>query len=117
MKVLLPIILVAVTVVLVALALFGVGPSHGTVGIASGSALPGFTPKADSPAQALTNFLTDVRRRNWDRAYASLSKKSDIDEPTFIQDWIGSNGSLRSLSSLENVDPRPLHETNDQADE
>lgn len=115
MKFVLPILLVAVTVGLMVLALFGAGQAHGTVGIASGSALYGLTPKASTPEQALTNLLVDVQRRNWDRAYAAISKTSGVDKQSFIQDWIASNGSLRSFSNLEGFDSRPLHITNDDA--
>jgi hypothetical protein len=113
MRFALPIILVAVTVALMAAALFGDGHGAGTVGIAAGSAL--FTPNAGTPEQATANLFTDLKRRNWDRAFASLSKNSGIDEDSFIHDWLGSNGSLRSLSNLEGYDPRPLHATDDQA--
>ena len=51
MKYILPIILVAVTAVLMVLALFGAGQARGTVGIAAGSAV--YTPKASTPDQAL----------------------------------------------------------------
>ena len=115
MKLAMPILVVAATVGLMVLALFGVAHSGGTVGIATGYALPGLTPKAATPEQAASNFLTDVQRRHWDRAYADLSKTSAADEPSFIQDWSGSNGSLRTLSSLESFDVRPVHATDSVA--
>jgi hypothetical protein len=115
MKFTLPIILLAVTVALMVLALLGAGHARGTVGIETGSAVRGFTPKASTPEQALANLLTDVQRRNWDRAFSGLSKTSSTDEQSFIQDWIGSNGSLRSFSNLEGFDSRPLHATSDEA--
>jgi hypothetical protein len=116
MKIALPIILVVATAGLMVIALAGTGNARGTVGIAGGSAMYGLTPKASTPEQALNNLLVDVQRRNWDRAYDALSKNSAADKQDFIQDWIGSNGSLRSFSSLEGFDPRPLHITDDQAD-
>jgi hypothetical protein len=116
MRLALPIVLVAITLGLIAAALFGLGQSGGTVGIAAGSALPGLTPSAGTPEQALANLFTDLRRRNWDRAFAALSKSSGVDEPAFIQDWIGTNGSLRTFSNLEGYDSRPLHTTNDGAE-
>jgi hypothetical protein len=115
MKLTLPIILVVATVALMALALLGAGQARSTVGIDTGSAVRGFTPKPSTPEQALANLLTDVQRRNWDRAFAGLSKTSGTDEQSFIQDWTGSNASLRSFSSLEGFDSRPLHATNDDA--
>ncbi|PYX45640.1 MAG: hypothetical protein DMG79_18800, partial [Acidobacteria bacterium] len=74
MKRLLPVIIVAVTVLLMAVGLTGAGRSKGTVGIASGSALPGFSANASTPEQAMANFLVDVQRRNWDRAFASIER-------------------------------------------
>ena len=109
------ILIVAVTVVLMFLGL-STGRSAGTVGIASGAALPGFSTSAPNPEQALNNFLLDVQRRNWDRAFSSVERTSDtLNEQAFIQEWVGSNGGLRSFSSLERFDTRPLHATNSEA--
>jgi len=115
MKFVIPITLVAVTVVLMALALAGVGRSVENVGIEKGSAVAGFTPRAATPEQAMSNLLLDVQRRNWDRAYDAVSKTSEVTETSFIQDWSGSNGSLRAFSALEGFDARPLHATTDEA--
>lgn len=115
MKFTLPIILVVVTAGLMVLALLGTGHAGGTVGIATGSAFGGLTPKASTPEQALANLLVDVQRRNWDRAFSALSKTSGGDEQSFIQDWVGSNGSLRSFSNLEGFDSRPMHTTGAEA--
>jgi len=109
------ILIVAVSVVLMFLGL-STGRSAGTVGIASGTALPGFSTSAPNPEQALNNFLLDVQRRNWDRAFSSVERTSDtLNEQAFIQEWVGSNGGLRSFSSLERFDTRPLHATNSEA--
>jgi hypothetical protein len=113
MKYALPVVLVAVTAALMVLGLYGTGQAGGTVGVTKGSAL--HTAKADTPDQGLANLLADVERRNWDRAFADVSPSSGITEQAFIQDWMGSNGSLRSFSSLEGFDARPLHGTNDEA--
>jgi hypothetical protein len=115
MKLILPIILVAVIALLMVAALAGAGSGPARIGIETGSAVYGLTPKASTPQQALNNLLSDVQRRNWDQAFAALSKTSATDKQSFIQDWIGSNGSLRSFSSLEGSDPRPLHISNDDA--
>lgn len=115
MKFTLPIILVVVTAVLMVLAVVGAGSAHGTVGIAAGSAVRGLTPKASTPDQALTNLLVDLQRRNWDRAFSELANSNGGDEQTFVQEWLGSHGSLRSLSNLEAFESRPLHATNDEA--
>lgn len=109
------ILIVAVTVALLFLGL-STGRSAGTVGVAAGTALPGFSASASTPEQALNNFLLDVQRRNWDRAFAGIERTSDtLNEQAFIQEWIGSNGGLRSFSSLEHFDTRPLHATESDA--
>jgi hypothetical protein len=113
MKFILPIILVLVTAGLMMLGLFMGGQASGTIGIAAGSAV--YTPKASTAEQALKNLLVDVQRRNWDRALAAVSKSSATDKQSFIQEWTGSNGSLRAFSSLEGFESRPLHITNDEA--
>jgi len=113
MKFILPIILVVVTAGLMVLGLFIGGQARGTVGIAAGSAV--YSPKADNAEQALKNLLADVQRRNWDRALAAVSKSSATDKESFIQEWTGSNGSLRSFSALEGFESRPLHITADEA--
>src|SRR5258706_9301712 len=115
MKFTLPIILVVITAGLMVVALVGAGHAHGTVGIAAGSAVGGLTPKASTPEQGLTNLLVDLQRRNWDRAFSALANSSGGDEQSFVQDWLGSHGSLRSLSNLEGFESRPLHATNDYA--
>jgi hypothetical protein len=116
MKRVLPVVLVIATVVLIGLSLVGAGSARGTVGIAAGSAMYGLTPKAATPEQALNNLLIDVQRRNWDRAYGELAKTSGSDEAAFIEDWMGTNGSLRSFSNLESFEPRPMHITDNQAE-
>ena len=110
------IVLAAVTVGLILTGLTGAGGSGGTVGIASGSALPGFSASASTPEQAMSNFLLDIQRRNWDRAFAAVERTNDSgNEEAFIQEWIGSNGGLRSFSNLESYDARPLHATDSGA--
>jgi len=117
MKLALPIVIliVAVTVVLIFVGL-STGRSSGILGVASGAALPGFSASASTPEQALNNFLLDVQRRNWDRAFSSIERTSDnLNEQAFIQEWVGSNGGLRAFSGLERFDTRPLHATNSDA--
>lgn len=110
------VVIVAVTVLLMFLGLTSVGRAPVTVGIASGSALPGFTPDASTPEQALNNFLLDVHKRNWDRAFAAIERTSDtLNQQAFIQEWTGSNGGLRTFSALERFETRPLHATDSDA--
>src|SRR5580698_10130133 len=119
MKQALPIVLVVITAALMVVSLTSIGQAHahGTVGIAAGSAMYGLTPKGDTPEQALTNLLVDVQRHNWDVAVSRLwnASANENEKQSFIQDWAGSNGSLRSFSNLEGFDLRPMHITNDEA--
>ena len=110
------VVIVAVTVILMAVGLTSVGRPSGTVGIASGSALPGFSSDTSTPEKALNNFLLDIQKRNWGRAFASTERTSDaINEQSFIQDWVGLSGGLRSFSALERFESRPLHATDSEA--
>jgi hypothetical protein len=112
----LPIVLVVLTALLMVVGLSGAGRSAGTVGIASGSALPGFAEKADTPEQSLGSFLSDIQRRNWDRAFSEVEKTNgSVDEASFIQEWMGANGGLRAFSNLERYEARPLHATDSEA--
>jgi hypothetical protein len=116
MKIVLPIIIVAITVLLLFVGLTGAGRSSGTVGIASGSALPGLTDSGATPEQTLGSFLSDVQRRNWGPAFSRVEKTNDaMNEQGFVQEWIGSNGGLRSFSNLERYEMRPLHATDSEA--
>jgi hypothetical protein len=116
MRSILPIALVAATVLLMVIGLTSIGRSSGTVGVASGSALPGFSSNPNTPEQALSNFLIDVQKRNWDSAFSSVERTNDsVNEQSFIQEWTGINGGLRTFSSLESYDARPLHATDSEA--
>ncbi len=113
MRLILPIVLVAVTVVLIAVALTSANATGKTVGISAGSTF--LTPKPTTPDQALSNLLLNAKRRNWDEAFNSVSNAQAPNKQSFIQDWTGSYGSLRAFSALEGYDIRPLHITNDEA--
>ena len=109
------IIILVVTVLLVVAGLHSTAGA-GTVGIAAGSALPGFSANASTPEQALSNFLIDIQRRNWGDAFANAERTSaNLTEAEFAQSWMGANGGLRSFSNLESYDARPLHATDAEA--
>lgn len=116
MKIALPIIIVAVTVLLLAAGLTSAGGSGAAIGVASGAALPGFTANPSTPGQALANFLVDVQKHNWGRAFSEVETTNDaMNEQAFIQSWQGTNGGLRSFSNLESYDARPMHATDSDA--
>jgi hypothetical protein len=70
---------------------------------------------ANTPQEAVQALLTDVQSHNWDGAYSRLGNHNDVEEQAFIRDVAGSNGSLRTFSSLENFNTWPLHANADQA--
>jgi hypothetical protein len=115
MRIALPIALVALTAVFITISLFAGGHSRATEEV-DGAALFAFEPAANTPEQAVANLMHDVQRKQWDQAFATLSRTSGIDQKNFVEDLNGSPGSLRSFSVLESFEPRPLHITSDSAD-
>lgn len=114
MKRTLPVVLVIVTVALVVIGLTVTGHSNESADI--GGALPSFSANANTPEQGLANFLVDVQKRNWDRAFANVERANDsTNEQSFIRSWSGADGGLRSFSNLEGYDARPLHATDSEA--
>jgi hypothetical protein len=114
MKLFLITFFVAATVALIIAGLYQTPTaSAGTVGITSGSSL--LAPKPDTPDRALTLFLEDMQRRNWRKAFGDVAQANGVDQQAMMQEWSGSNGSLRTFSSLEGFQLWPLHEANDDA--
>ena len=115
MKWALAISLVVVTAILIAIAVIHPVSGSGTVGIAAGSALPGFAARPDTPEHALTIMLNGVQRRDWSKAYSVVARNNGVDEQSIALEWTGSDGSLRTFSNLESFDLWPLHATDDDA--
>lgn len=114
MKLFLTVFFVAATIALIIAGLYQTPPaSAGTVGITSGSSL--LAAKPDTPDRALTLFLEDMQRRNWRKAFGDVAQSNGVDEQAMMQEWSGSNGSLRTFSNLEGFQLWPLHATNDDA--
>jgi hypothetical protein len=109
------ILVLVVTAGLIVIGLAGPGRGAGTLGVASGSAVPGLTPAAATPEQAITNLLGNVQRREWQGAYAQLANSSEVDQTQFTKELAGRDGSIRSLSTLQSWELHPLHETNNDA--
>src|SRR5215472_11838511 len=116
MRYALPIAILIVTIVLLFLGLaVGAGPT-GTIGIAQGPSLIGGHGNAASPEQAIHAFLADVQRRDWDRAFSAVeTTHGGMNKQSFVQEWIGTNGGLRSFSNLEHYEVRPLHASDSEA--
>ncbi|MBZ5532919.1 MAG: hypothetical protein LAO20_15935 [Acidobacteriia bacterium] len=116
MKIAGPILIVLATAILVALGF--VQPSRGgtSVGTTSGSTLSVLKPAAATPEQGIANFLSDVRRRDWSAAYLQLANSGEGDSGQLARSIGGSDGSLRSLSTLERWELSPLGESANAAE-
>jgi hypothetical protein len=70
---------------------------------------------AVTPEQAVQALMAEIQSHNFQQAYASLDPSSDIDLESFTRDVAGSDGSLRTYSTLQSADVNPLHANGDQA--
>lgn len=115
MKFAIPMLILVVTLALITVSPLFTGRLGGTVGIASGGSLPGLKSAAASPEQAVAGFLGDVQKRDWNSAHARLADSASVDQSRWTRELAGSDGSLRSFSSLANWELRPLHATDQEA--
>ncbi|HEY7615248.1 MAG TPA: hypothetical protein VH744_00455 [Terriglobales bacterium] len=104
MKRVLPILILAVTALLVLMAW-----------VQSGGLALREMRSASTPQEAVEALVTDIQVRNWDRAYARLANTNDVEKAAFIRDLAGSNGSLRTYSSLQSFKVWPVHASADDA--
>jgi hypothetical protein len=100
----LTIFITAATVALVALSWFQSG------GLKQHTMFLGSTPEA-----AVMALMSQIQAHNYQAAYDSLDPSSNTDLASFSRDLGGSDGSLRTYSSLQSADASPLHSDNDQA--
>ena len=92
------------------------GPAEPSV-LPSGSALPGFSEHASTPGASPHEFPAgrSAPQLGSRHSPALSGPATPVNKQTFIQDWTGTNGGLRSFSNLESFDARPLHATNSEA--
>lgn len=70
---------------------------------------------ASTPEQAVQALMSEIQAHNYQQAYASLDPSSDTDLAAFTSEIAGSDGSLRTYSSLQSSDVSPLHANADEA--
>ncbi len=70
---------------------------------------------AQTPEAAVQALMSDIQSHHFQQAYASLERSSNTDLESFTRDVAGSDGSLRTYSSLQTADVSPLHADQDQA--
>ncbi len=99
MKRILPILLVILSVALVAM---------GTVHTSDMA-------PATSPDGAVRALYEHAKGRDFKGAYRYVAASSNTDEPTFVRDLGGRDGSLRTYSNLQSVDTRILNENDNAA--
>lgn len=62
-----------------------------------------------TPDEAVRALLADIQVHNWNAAFASLDHSNDIQQSDFVREIAGSDGSLRTYSSLQSFDLWPVH--------
>jgi len=97
-------ILLVVTVVLTILLL--------AMGTVSARKVTGNT---GTPEGAVRTLFEDVANKNWKAAYSLVSNQNTVDLSSFVRDMNGSNGDLRSFSTLAKATPKVLREDDNQA--
>src|SRR3954469_7627259 len=97
-------ILLIVTVVITILLL--------AIGTVSGKKVTGNT---GTPEGAVRTLFDDVANKDWKAAYSLISNQNTVDLSSFVRDMNGSNGDLRSFSTLAKATPKVLREDDNQA--
>jgi hypothetical protein len=68
-----------------------------------------------TPEGAVRTLFEDVANKDWKAAYSLISNQNTVDFSGFVRDLNGSNGELRSFSTLANATPKVLRENDSQA--
>jgi hypothetical protein len=68
-----------------------------------------------TPDGAVRAMFDDVQNRDWKSAYELVSNKNTVDLQSFIREMSGSNGDLRTFSTLAKVTPKVLRESDSEA--
>ena len=116
MKIILPIVVFIGTGVLALLGLWSHGPSGWSVGEGTNPTYTSSPAGGEVQQQTLVRFLENVQRRDWDAAYSQLANPNEVDRASLIRDLSGSNGGLRTSSTLVGWDLVPLHATDSDGD-
>jgi hypothetical protein len=103
--------LALLTAILIATGFLQSDRSGRAIGAESGSMLSVGKLAASTPEQAVAKLLTELQKRDWGAAYSELSNASEVDREQFTREVAGSDGSLRSQSTLVGWELAPLHET------
>jgi hypothetical protein len=69
-----------------------------------------------TPEAAVRNLGEEIRMNAWNRAYADLANKAQFTESQFQRDVTGYYQNLRTYSTLDHFEVRPLHASEDDAE-
>lgn len=70
---------------------------------------------ATTPEQAVRALMSQVQSHHFQQAFNSLDPSSNNDLASFIRDVAGTDGSLRTYSTLQSAEVSPLHQDENQA--
>lgn len=76
----------------------------------------GFSGSPATPEAAARLLGEQIRRQNWQGAYGMLANRAQFSEPEFERDVTGAQPSLRTYSSVDHYDVRPLHASESEAE-
>ncbi len=94
----LPVVIVALTAIFI-----GIGSVQGAA------------PKPTTPDGAVQAMFADVKSHDWDGAYQYVANAAHVKKNDFIADLAGRDASLRTYSSLEQVNTSMLHSNENEA--
>lgn len=83
--------------------------------IAAGTIRPSELAPATTPEGAVQALLSRAKTNDYPGAFTYVSKASNTDQQSFARDLRGSNGSLRTLSSLQKFDTKVLRQNDNEA--
>lgn len=83
--------------------------------VAAGTVRPSDVAPATSPDGAVHALYDHAKNRDFKGAFRYVAASGDAEEQAFIRDLNGRDGSLRTYSTLQNVDTRILNQNDNQA--
>src|SRR6266478_909299 len=72
--------------------------------------------KTNTPEAALQSFFDQVRGKHWNEAYSMIQPGAGVVRDAFVKDLGGNNGSLKTISSLQNANTKILRQSSNDAD-
>jgi len=68
---------------------------------------------ASTPEEAAQDLVAVVQRKDWKRAYSLIANSDKVDQAALVRDLNGSQGSLRTYSTLESAETKVLQPPSD----